>query len=271
MLFLVLRNIQKGVILVASRIFSSLGINHIIIKGINGQPVFLDNEDRIYFLNLLNSKLSTRFVLISYCLMSNHIHLLIKENTFYDTSNLMRNFIAYYAKWFNTKYERKTSLFKQRFYSEAVESEKQLIHTINYIHRNPIKAGIVKSAQYYPWCSYNKYLSNDNKIVDTHFIEQYSISKDYILLNPQLDLTAEFDNSELYLKSYDCIFDCIEEYLNGRNIFELMKMNSDEQHKLINYLVSEKHFSQRKIGKIFNFSSSKVSEIIRSYSNSNIF
>ncbi|MBR2430965.1 MAG: transposase [Clostridia bacterium] len=258
-------------IIVAGRIFSSLGINHVVIKGINGQPVFLDNEDRIYFLNLLNSKLSTKFVLISYCLMSNHIHLLLKENTFYDTSNLMRNFIAYYAKWFNAKHNRTSSLFKQTFYSEGIESEKQLINTINYIHKNPVKAGIVNDAQYYPWCSYNKYLSNDNKIVDTHFIEQYSISKDSILLSSQLYPTTEFDNSELYLKSYDCIFDCIEEYLKGRNIFELMKMNSEEQHKLIKYLVLEKNFSQRKISKIFNFSTSKISAIMKSYSDANIF
>ena len=203
--------------------------------------------------------------------MSNHIHLLIKENTNFDTSNLMRNFIAYYAKWFNIKYNRTSSLFKQRFYSEGIESEKQLINTINYIHKNPIKAGIVNNAQYYPWCSYNKYLSNDNKIVDTHFIEQYSISKESILLNFQLYSTTEFDNSELYLKSYDCIFDCIEEYLKGRNIFELMKMNSEEQHKLIKYLVLEKKFSQRKIAKIFNFSASKISDIMKSYSDANIF
>ena len=249
-------------IVVAGRIFSSLGINHIVIKGINGQPIFLDNEDRIYFLNLLNSKLSPKFVLISYCLMSNHVHLLLKENTFFDTSNLMRNFIAYYAKWFNTKYNRTSSLFKQTFYSEGIENEKQLINTINYIHKNPVKAGIVNNAQNYPWCSYNKYLSNDNKIVDTHFIEQYSISKDSILLSSQLDLTSEFDNSELYLKSYDCIFDCVKEYLKGRNFFELMKMNSKEQHKLIKYLVLEKRFSQRKIAKIFNFSQTKICEII---------
>ena len=121
---------------VAGRIFSSLGINHIVIKGINGQPIFLDNEDRIYFLNLLNSKLSTKFILISYCLMSNHVHLLIKENTSFDTSNLMRNFVSFYAKWFNSKHSRETSLFKQKFYSEAIESEKQLINTINYIHKN---------------------------------------------------------------------------------------------------------------------------------------
>ena len=194
--------------------------------------------------------------------MANHIHLLIKENTNFDTSNLMRNFIAYYAKWFNTKHNRTNSLFKQTFYSEGIESERQLINTINYIHKNPVKAGIVNNVQYYPWCSYNKYLSNDNKIVDTHFIEQYSISKDSILLNSQLYSITEFDNSELYLKSYDCIFDCIEEYLKGRNIFELMKMNSEEQNALIKYLVSEKHFSQRKIGKIFNFSQAKISKII---------
>ena len=257
--------------LVAGRIFSSLGINHIVIKGINGQPIFLDNEDRLYFLNLLNSKLSTKFILISYCLMSNHVHLLIKENTSFDTSNLMRNFVAYYAKWFNVKYNRTSSLFKQTFYSEGVENEKQLINTINYIHKNPVKSGIVSNAQNYPWSSYNKYLSNDNKFVDTHFIEQYSISKDSILLNSQLTPTTKFDNSELYLKSYDCIFDCIEEYLNGRNIFELMKMNSEEQHKLIKYLVTEKNFSQRRIAKIFNFSASKISEIVRKYSDTNIF
>lgn len=262
MLFLNYKFKQKGVILIAGRIFSSIGVNHVVLKGINGQPIFLDNEDKIYFLNLLNSKLSTNFILISYCLMSNHVHLLIKENTFFTTSDLMHNFISYYAKWFNAKHERSTSLFKQRFYSEGVESEIQLINTIKYIHNNPVKACIVSSPEKYPWSSYNKYLSNDSKIVDINYIEHYNISQNTILINNRQNFYSTFDDSELYFKSYDCIFDCIEEYLKGSNIFDLLKMNSTEQHKLIKHLILDKNFSQRKIAKIFNFSVAKISKIL---------
>lgn len=245
-----------------SRIFSSIGVNHLVLKGINGQPIFLDNEDKIYFLNLLNSKLSKNFILISYCLMSNHVHLLIKENTSFTTSDLMRNFISYYAKWFNAKHERSTSLFKQKFYSEGVESEIQLINVIKYIHNNPVKACIVDSPEKYPWSSYKNYLSNKSKIVDVNYIEHYNISKSAILTNENPKFYSTFDDSELYFKSYDCIFDSIEKYLNGSNIFDLLKMNSTEQHKLIKYLILDKNFSQRKIAKIFNFSIAKISKIL---------
>ena len=250
-------------ILVSGRIFSSLGINHVVIKGINGQPIFLDNEDKKYFLNLLHSKLSTKFILISYCLMSNHVHLLIKENNLADTSNLMRNFISYYSKWFNTKYHRTTSLFKQKFYNECIESEKQLLNTIKYIHKNPVKAGIVSEVQKYPWSSYNAYKYGNKNLIDPTYISHFSITKESILNSNTFSYYPEFDEAELYSKSYDYIYDCIEEYLNGANIFDLMKMNSSVQYKLIKHLVLEKNFSQRKISKIFNFSPSKIARICK--------
>lgn len=192
--------------------------------------------------------------------MSNHVHLLIKELALADTSNLMRNFVSYYSKWFNTKYNRTGSLFKQKFYNECVEGEVQLLNTIRYIHQNPVKACIVESPKLYPWSSYNKYLFSDNKIVDTTFADKFSISKDSILSftpNPSI----EFDDSDLYFKSYDYVFDTICEYLNGDNIFDLMRMETSEQNKLIRYLIIEKNFSKRKIAKIFNFSVSKIKSI----------
>ncbi len=249
-------------IFVAGRIFSSLGINHIVLKGINGQPIFLDDEDKKFFLNLLNSKLSSqKFILISYCLMTNHVHLLLKEFTLADSSNLMRNFISYYSSWFNSKHNRTSSLFKQKFYNECIESENQLLNTIKYIHENPVKAGIVKFASNYPWSSFNDYLTSNNALINTNYIDHFSINKTLILSSNIKYQSIKDDNSELYLKSYDYVFDCIKDYLNGSNIFDFLKMNSSEQQKLIQHLVKEKRFSERKIAKIFNFSPSKISRI----------
>lgn len=89
--------------------------------------------------------------------MGNHIHLLLHEIK-EETGITMRRIGAAYVYWYNWKYRRCGHLFQDRYKSEAVETDEYFLTVLRYIHRNPVKAGIVKSISDYKWSSYNGYI-----------------------------------------------------------------------------------------------------------------
>lgn len=97
--------------------------------------------------------------LYAYCLMGNHVHLLIKENNM-ELGDFMRRATAQYALWRNYKYERKGHVFQDRFKSEPVEDEGYLLTVFRYILQNPLKAELSKGVFDYKWSSWKSYEHN---------------------------------------------------------------------------------------------------------------
>ncbi|MGI5879834.1 MAG: transposase [Syntrophomonadaceae bacterium] len=132
---------------------SETGIYNIIIRGINRQNIFEDDEDRIRFLETLDRyKEETGCELYAYCLMSNHVHLLVKENDD-GLSSFMKRVNGSYAYWYNWKYDHVGHLFQDRFKSEPVDDDTYFLTVIRYIHRNPLTAGMTDGLEY-AWSSY---------------------------------------------------------------------------------------------------------------------
>ncbi|WP_048817995.1 transposase [Desulforamulus hydrothermalis] len=145
---------------------SKSGIYHIVLRGINKQLIFEEEEDSHKFLQTLGEyKKISGFKIYAYCLMDNHVHLLIKEEV-EELGLIMRRIGASYVYWYNRKYERCGHLFQDRYKSEAVEDGKYFLTVLRYIHQNPLKAGLVKEISQYKWSSYAEYVS-ESKIVDT--------------------------------------------------------------------------------------------------------
>jgi len=137
-----------------------------MMRGNEKRELFLCDQDRIQFIDTLRSKKGEdRFSLYAYCLMSNHIHLVLKEESD-SLSNIMKRINISYALYFNTKYERVGHLFQDRYLSEPIESEDYLLAVIRYVHNNPVKAGIVKLPERYRWSSYREYLGAQRGLVD---------------------------------------------------------------------------------------------------------
>ncbi|SHK46794.1 transposase, partial [Paramaledivibacter caminithermalis] len=134
---------------------SITGIYHIMLRGIDGQNIFIDDEDREKFMKAL-FKAKGQFLLYGYCLMDNHVHLLIKEDEEIGTS--IKRITVGCVQWHNNKYGRVGHLFQNRYKSEVVESEFYLLVLLRYIHQNPVKAKIVKTISEYKWSSYNNYI-----------------------------------------------------------------------------------------------------------------
>ena len=151
---------------------SSTGIYHIIIRGINHQVVFHDEEDYARFHQTLRRyKEKSAYEIYAYCLMDNHVHLLLKVNQ-EPLEQIMRRICGSYVYWYNAKYQRIGNLFQDRFKSEAVEDDRYLLTVLRYIHQNPLIAGIVQRIENYPWSSMREYLG-EAILVDAGFALEF--------------------------------------------------------------------------------------------------
>ncbi len=149
---------------------SSSGIYHIMLRGINKQDIFNDQEDRLRFTTILEkNKEQSGYELYGYCLMHNHVHLLLKEVD-EKIAQAMKRIGASYVYWYNKKHQRCGHLFQDRFKSEKVEDDRYLLVALRYIHQNPLKAGLVKDLGEYRWSSYNDYLSQGSTLTSTKFV-----------------------------------------------------------------------------------------------------
>ena len=148
----------------SARSKSSTGIYHVMLRGVNKQTIFADDDDNSRFLQALGDckKLGV-YELFGYCLMSNHVHLLVKE-TDETIGQLVKRLASRYVYWFNRRYDRCGHLFQERFKSEVVEGDRYFAAVLRYIHQNPVKAGICGSIGEYKWSSYNDYISQSSFI-----------------------------------------------------------------------------------------------------------
>ena len=141
-------------------------IYHIIIRGINGEIIFRDNEDRLEFIKRLSEAIkSTGNICYGWAIMSNHSHLLIRRGK-KPISDLMRKLLTGYALYFNRRHKRRGYLFQNRYKSILCEEEKYLLELIRYIHLNPLRARIVKdieSLSEYPWTGYSALMGKEVK------------------------------------------------------------------------------------------------------------
>ena len=131
---------------------SQSGYYHVILRGVNRQDISLDDEDRRKLLDCLKRyHEETGVVINAYCLMDNHIHLLVKASD--GLGLFVKKIASSYVYYYNRKYDRVGHLFQDRFRSEAVDTEGYLLRVYRYILQNPAKAGICKASGY-PWSSW---------------------------------------------------------------------------------------------------------------------
>lgn len=167
--------------------FEEDGIYHVFTRGVEKRKIFLDYNDRIRFRLLLLHCLPNRSILsfshaqklkqkpeltnpgeglvdiLAYCLMDNHVHLLLRENVNGGVSKYIQRTLNSYAKYFNMRHDRTGVLFGGRFRSVPVISDEQLLHVSRYIHLNPSEANITKDPFTYPWSSLGQYVGDSKE------------------------------------------------------------------------------------------------------------
>jgi putative transposase len=153
---------------------------HVMNRGRRSESIFSDNQDYEYFIDLLIETSALWNVHIAaYCLMENHYHILLQTPEA-NISRCMRHLNSIYTQKFNRRHGYDGPLFRGRYKSILVSDDDYLLQLVRYIHKNPVKAGIVENIQEYPWSSYRGYLSfakNWNWLFKDHIFEMITPKK----------------------------------------------------------------------------------------------
>ena len=133
-------------------------VYHIIYRGNNRQAIFRDDADRKRYLEKLSLYCQEKNVdLLSYCLLSNHVHLLV-ETPEGNLSKMMQAFQTSYTVYLNKRHGRTGHVFEQRYKARVVDKDNYLLQVSRYIHLNPVSSRIVERPQDFRWSSYGSYL-----------------------------------------------------------------------------------------------------------------
>ncbi|NLU08286.1 MAG: transposase [Clostridiales bacterium] len=140
-------------------------VYHVTARGNRKSNIFKEEEDFRTYLTILEDAIeyfNGQYEIMCYCLMDNHVHILLKtkiKHIKYFISKLN----SIYAKFFNNKYNYLGHLYQKRYFSELIRSDLQMLETSRYIHLNPIKANMVKKPDEYKWSSYSMYIGKEKE------------------------------------------------------------------------------------------------------------
>jgi putative transposase len=135
---------------------------HITARGVDDQPIFRSDLDRYELLALLR-KATERvdWQVVAWCLMTTHYHLLVVVPDDPRVSWALQTVNSVYAREFNHRHRRRGHVFGERFADNLVQSDPHGKHTVDYILENPVRAGIVKKAEDWPWSGLTTLRSRD--------------------------------------------------------------------------------------------------------------
>ncbi|MDD2959867.1 MAG: transposase [Lachnospiraceae bacterium] len=232
---------------------SPTNIYHVMLRGINYQEIFEDKEDYSKFLAILREvKTISEYYMYAFCLMGNHVHMLIEPDK-EPLALVMKRIGCRYVHWFNKKYQRVGHLFQDRYQSVTVDDERQFLVVLRYIHQNPIKAKICCSINEYPWSSFSAYCGHDDKITDAKKMRpMFGTEKDIIdFLNVQteenLENNCEFCLTDLQAKQI------ISDISKCESVSEFQKIDPDRRNFYIKEF-QEKGLSARQISRMCGMS-----------------
>ena len=209
---------------------SETGIYHVMLRGVNKQQIFLDNEDCLQFLECLYlCKQISQFKLYAYCLMGNHVHLLINAKK-EPIASVMKRLGSKYVYWYNSKYARVGHLFQDRFRSEPVEDDAYFLTVLRYIHMNPVKAGIVSVPEDYAWSSYREYFDG-GRLIDSKLVMTMLDASEFVLWHRQSndDVCLDVDDVSRQPVSDRVIVRLIAEITGSTEIEDFVRL-PDHRH-----------------------------------------
>ncbi|WP_087974264.1 transposase [Oceanobacillus rekensis] len=244
---------------------SGSGIYHIMVRGINRQTIFEDDEDKKRFLETLKKyKEICNYQIYGYCLMDNHVHLLLRE-TDESISEAIKRISSSYVYWYNMKYERSGHLFQGRFKGENVENAAYFLTVLRYIHQNPVKAGLANNTFATKWTSITEYTQQVH-MVDIDFgLDLFSTDRNkakrlYIEYMQQPNDDQCLEDTFIDKKSDDEIREILFQ-LGIPNKSILQKMNRKNRNDILAKLKAMNGISLRQLSRITGISKSVIHRV----------
>lgn len=234
--------------------------HHIMSQGINKEYIFNNDNLKEKYIAILKDKMQKNNVnILAYCIMDNHVHLLVNIVEIEDMCKFMHQVNTAYAKFYNKVYNRVGYVFRNRYLAKPILDESQLKRCIVYIHRNPVVAEMVKKESEYKFSSYNEYLKsmNEEKLI---YSNSSKILFGEISIN---EFKKEFKEIHNYKDSELAEFDDFKENaeINTEELLEKYAYLS-ENEKILRLNLKEK-ISERKLAETFNKSRYEIRKILK--------
>ena len=187
---------------------------HVMVQGINRSYIFNDAKDKDYYRKVFKEKEGEYDLeIITSCIMDNHVHFVLYVNKIEDLSVFMKKINLIYAMYYNSTHNRVGYVFRDRFKSQGIFSEKQLYNCIKYVFNNPVKAGLCANPKDYPYLDFKNDLNN---------IEEWESDESFIDIEEDLSderiICDYIDRNSLKIKENIEDLKCLLKYLRGMNM-----------------------------------------------------
>ena len=219
------------------REFSTTNIYHVILKGNDKSDTFYEDQDRYVFLDRIKeTKNKFKYKIYAYCLMSNHVHIIIKVKDDFLSKSIQSLEIRY-TSYFNKKYNRSGHLFQNRFFSKRIENLNYFLTVCKYIHRNPEKANMERTENY-KWSSYKEYIGRekiiDKKVLLHYFNNNIEEFKEYTLKNDDKEQIYNLSEFELIKRlSEEEVANIITQRFDLKNASDISLLESQKRDEIL--------------------------------------
>ena len=242
---------------------SESGYYHIIPKGLGDQIIFENDVDRRFYIQLLGeAKAETEVKIHAYCLMSNHVHLVLQ-----DVNAQMAHALKYvherYGAYFANKTGRRGGIFAKHSWSEPIETDAYLLCAVRYVHANPAAAGIC-AASVYEWSSARDYLGKRvNGITDNETVlEMCGGLRGFIQFSqPQNNTLLPFEGSKLRNHLSDDEALRIAKSIVGEQVVSLKSLDENSRKNAVCTLAS-RGFAPARISRISGLGRKEIARIM---------
>ncbi len=256
---------------------SETGIYHVMLRGINRQDIFDEEEDYWAFIRALSSiqyrleddqvtRICTCHI-YAYCLMPNHVHLLLCEKE-WKVGEVIKSIASSYVLYYNKKYGRTGHLFQDRFKSEPCNDSAYFITLFRYIHQNPVKAGISKDAKEYRYSSWgNDYLGLS--VLNTCYIDpainRYGMDMlTEWVVSPLTDDVGCLEMGERAIVPDERIRQMILEKSNTMSIAEFQSLEKKAKREIVRSAMLETGIGPRQMVRVSGMTYSEIYRLSKS-------
>lgn len=241
---------------------------HIMLQGIEKRDIFKKAKYKYYYMKLLktNLKIYSNINILAYCVMDNHIHLLIYCEDIGSLSKLMNKVNTAYALWYNKIQNRVGYVFRNRYTVQTIKNKQHLLNCLVYIHNNPVKANIVQNMKDYDFSSYNLYKNQkiEKKIIklvfqSENYINQFNFIHETINYNKFKDIIDEEEKTDEKI-----ILNIIDNFCKNRNLsLEIIRKSNMILLELVDKLKRQTNINNKEISEYLGIGKNRIKNIIK--------